>query len=116
MIMLNDSVVDVAKIDAAVEASGMRGKYEASLRTATFRVAASFLLSAALNFALASLIFKSPPGTEEFNAEVGRMTALSFPVIALPTMVVFVWAMCKFFSALTECTGLKLEDVVAKDS
>lgn len=114
--MLNDSVVDVAKIDAAVEASGMRGKYEASLRTATFRVAASFLLSAGVELRAGVADFQKPPGNGEFNAEVGRMTALSFPVIALPTMVVFVWAMCKFFSALTECTGLKLEDVVAKDS
>lgn len=113
MIMLNESVVDVEKIDAALEAHGARARYDAALRTATYWVAGSFLLSAFLNFALASIIFQSPAGTEAFNAEVGRMTALSFPVIALPTMVVFVFAMYRFFSALTECTGLKMEDIIA---
>ena len=113
MIMLNESVVDVGKIDAALESRGARARYDAALRTATYWVAGSFLLSAFLNFVLASIIFQSPAGTEEFNAEVGRMTALSFPVIALPTMVVFVFAMYRFFSVLTECTGLKMEEIIA---
>ncbi len=113
MIMLNDSVVDVEKIDAALESSGTRGDYDASLRSATYWIAASFLMSAALNFILASMIFKSEPGTDAFNAEVGEMTALSFPVIVLPTMVVFIVAMYRFFTAITKCTGLKIEDIVS---
>ena len=77
-------------------------------------MAASFLLSAFLNFFLASYIFRSEPGTEAFNEEVGKMTAMSFPVIVIPTTVVFIFAMYKFFASLTKCTGLKLDEIIAQ--
>ena len=112
ILLMNEAVLDVGKIDAALDSKGTRSEFDKSLKTATYILAASFLLSGVLNFALASYLFKSPAGTAEFNAEVGRMTALSFPVIVLPTMVVLVFAMFKLFSSITRCTGLSLEDVV----
>lgn len=114
IIMLNDSVVDLPKIEAALDARGTREKFDAALRRATLWVAGSFLLSSVLNFALASYIFRSEAGTEAFNAEVGRMTALSFPVIALPTMAVLFYAMYRLFGAMGECTGLSLEEAMLK--
>lgn len=114
IIMLNESVVDLPRIEAALDARGTREKFDAALRRATLWVAGSFLLSSVLNFALAACIFKSEAGTEAFNAEVGRMTALSFPVIALPTMIVLFCAMYRLFGAVGECTGLSLEDAMLK--
>ena len=114
VLLMNEAVLDVGKIDSALDANGTRGDFEKSLKTATYILAASFLLSGVLNFALASYLFKSPAGTAEFNAEVGRMTALSFPVIVLPTMAVLIFAMFKLFSSITRCTGLSLEDVMAE--
>lgn len=114
IIMLNESVVDLPRIEAALDARGTREKFDAALRRATLWVAGSFLLSSVLNFALAACIFKSEVGTEAFNAEVGRMTALSFPVIALPTMIVLFCAMYRLFGAVGECTGLSLEDAMLK--
>ena len=114
MVMLNDDIVDTEKISAALEERGTHAQYDAALKTATYWFAASVLLSAALNFALASWIFQSEPGTEAFNEEVGRMTALSFPVIALPTTIVFMFAMFKFFGALSKYTGLSIEEIVAR--
>jgi hypothetical protein len=84
------------------------------MKTITYIVAGSFLLSSVLNFILAFLIIKSPSGTQEFNAEIGTMTALSYPVIVLPTMVIFIFAMFKFFKVLKSLTGLELEDVMLK--
>lgn len=114
IIMLNESVVDLPKIEAALDTRGTREKFDAALRRATLWVAGSFLLSSVLNFALASYIFRSEAGTEAFNAEVGRMTALSFPVIALPTMAVLFCAMYRLFGAMGECTGLSLEEAMLK--
>lgn len=114
MIMLNESVVDLPKIEAALDERGTREKFDEALKKATWWVAASFLLSSVLNFALAAYIFKSPTGTEAFNEEVGKMTALSFPVIVLPTMVVLFFAMYRLFSAMGECTGLSIEDAMLK--
>ena len=73
------------------------------------------VLSSVLNFALASYIFKSETGTAEFNAEVGRMTALSFPVIVLPTMVILMFAMFRLFGAITRLTGLSLDEAMAQN-
>ena len=114
MIMLNESVADLPKIEAALDERGTREKFDEALKKATWWVAASFLLSSVLNFALAAYIFKSPTGTEAFNEEVGKMTALSFPVIVLPTMVVLFFAMYRLFSAMGECTGVSIEDAMLK--
>ena len=116
MIMLNEDIVDVKKIDDALDARGTRAEYDSALKTATYGVSASFLLSAILNFALASYIFKSEVGTEAFNEEVGTMTALSFPVIAVPTTIMFIFAMYKFFGALSKNTGLSLEEIMTQKS
>lgn len=110
--VLNDSVFDVQKLEAAVEARGAKAAFDRKMKTLTYLVASSFLLSSVLNFALASIIFKDPAGTPEFNSQLGTMTALSFPVIVLPTMVVLVAAFVYFFRAMNSLTGLKLEDIL----
>ncbi len=116
MIMLNEDIVDVKKIDEALDSKGTRKDYDSALKVATYWLASSFLLSAVLNFALASYIFQSETGTEAFNEEVGQMTALSFPVIALPTTIILLIAMFKFFNALSKYTGLSLEDIMIQNS
>lgn len=114
IILMNDSVVNVGRIDAALAERGTSSAFDAALKKATYIVAASFILSSALNFGLAAWIYQSEPGTEAFNAEVGKMTALSFPVIVLPTMAILIYAMYKLFGAITECTGLSVEDAMAE--
>lgn len=116
LLLMNDAVVDTVRIYSALDNKGMRGRFETVLRRATYLVAASFLLSSILNFALAASIFKSEAGTEAFNEEVGRMTALSFPVIVLPTMVIMVFAVFMLFSAVSKMTGESLEDFVISGS
>ena len=110
IIFMNESLVNLPKIDAALDERGTRADFDSALRRATYWLAASFLLSSILNFALASYIFKSEAGTEAFNEEVGRMTALSFPVILLPTMIILIIAMVRLFSEMTKCTGLSIEE------
>ncbi len=114
MIILSDSVFDVEKIEKTLQERNVQKDFDKQMKVITYIVAASFLLSSILNFLLAYYIFESPAGTPEFNEQLGKMTALSFPVIVLPTMIVFIIAMAKFFKALTALTGLKLEDIIIK--
>ena len=114
MIIMSDSVFDVEKIDNALQSRGTTLQFNLQMKAITYIVVGSFLLSSVLNFILAFLIIKSPSGTQEFNAEIGTMTALSYPVIVLPTMVIFIFAMFKFFKVLKSLTGLELEDVMLK--
>ena len=89
-----------------------RGDLDQLLNRASYGLAFSFLLSAILNFGLARYLLKSPPGTPEFNAELGKMNGLSLPVIMLPTMVVTMVVLWKLMSGLTQITGLELDDIV----
>lgn len=114
MIIMSDSVFDVEKIENSLLERGTKKQFNLQMKGITYIVAGSFLLSSILNFLLAYFIIKSPSGTQEFNAELGTMTALSYPVIVLPTMVIFIFAMFKFFKTLKNLTGLELEDVMLK--
>ena len=64
-----------------------------------------------MNFGLAIYILKSPPGTEAFNQELGKMTALSFPVIMLPCLVVTGFAIWYLNKGIRNLTGLSSEDI-----
>ncbi len=114
MIILSDSVFDVDLIESALNEKNTKAEFDKQMKKITYIVATSFLLSSVLNFVLAYCIFESPAGTPEFNEEVGKMTALSFPVIALPTTIIFIFAMFKFFKTLTLLTGLSIEDIMLK--
>jgi hypothetical protein len=110
-LLWNDQVIDTAKVDAVLVERGHVNELERLLRTASFGLAFSFLLSAVLNFGLARYLLISPPGTPEFNAELGKMNGLSLPVIMLPTMIVTMAVFWKLMNGLTQLTGLELDQI-----
>ena len=110
-LLWNDQVIDTARVDAVLVERGQQAELDRLLRRASFGLAFSFLLSAVLNFGLARYLLRSPVGTAEFNAELGKMNGLSLPVIMLPTMVVTMIVFWKLMSGLTRLTGLQLEDI-----
>jgi hypothetical protein len=67
-----------------------------------------------LNFTLAKILIKSPSGTEAFTQELARMTALSYPVIALPSTIVMGFALWYLFHSIKKLTGLKMDDLFAE--
>ena len=111
-LLWNDQVIDTARVDAVLAERGQRDELERLLRRASFGLAFSFLLSAVLNFGLARYLLRSPAGTAEFNAELGKMNGLSMPVIMLPTMIVTMVVLWKLMSGLTQITGLDLDDIL----
>ena len=54
----------------------------------------------------------SPAGTEAFNNELGRMTLLSYPMIALPSMVMMVGLMFWLARSAKALTGLELGEMM----
>ena len=108
----NDAILDIPTIDRHLADNGNRGPFERRLAMASLMVAGSFFLSSALNYLLAILIVTAMPGTVEYNEQLGKMTALSFPVIALPATLVMVGAMIYLFTGITRLTGLDLEHIV----
>lgn len=111
-LLWNDSVIDTKKVEVALDARGHRADFERRMTSANYGMAASFLLSAVLNYGLARYLLKDPPGTTAFNEQLGRMNLLSWPVIVLPTTIVTVWVFWKLMSALTHLSGLTLEEAM----
>ncbi len=110
-LLWNDQVIDTDKVDRVLAERGQRHELDRLLRNASFGLAASFLLSAILNYGLARYLLKSPPGTAEFNVELGKMNGLSWPIIALPTTVVTMLVFWRLMNGLTRLTGLQLEEI-----
>src|SRR5690606_32223566 len=72
-ILYNPQVIDVERVDQALEERGARGDFTKLMREASYLLTLSFLVSAVLNYFLAPFLLQSPPGTEAFNAGLGKM-------------------------------------------
>jgi hypothetical protein len=110
-LLWNEQVIDTASTRAVLTERNQHAAFERLLAQATNGLAVSFLLSAVLNYGLARYLLKSPPGTEAFNAELGRMNLLSWPVIVLPYMAVTMFVLWRLLNGFTQLTGLQLEEV-----
>lgn len=109
--LYNNQVLKVDKVNEALRQHNATEQFERRLRIASYLVAGSFFLSSALNYILAKVILVSPPGTSAYSEELGRMTALSFPVIALPCTVVLVGALYYLLNGIRKLTHLELEEL-----
>lgn len=118
-IVYNEQIMDMETINERLNApdapADSQQRVRHMLQTASYLVAASFGLSTVLNFTLAKLIIHSPSGTEAFAQEMGRMTALSYPVIALPSTIVLIIAIIYVYKTLSRLTGLPFEKLFRKD-
>ncbi len=110
--LYNDKILQVDKITAALKSRDNEAAFEKSLETASYLIAMSFFLSSVLNYVLAKVLLISDPGTAAFNEELGKMTALSFPVIAVPATLVMMGALFYLFRSIQKLTHLTLEEII----
>ena len=111
---LLDKMIKLDRVDAALRDKGTTEVFERQLVRATYIVGSSFFLSAILNYVLAKIIVVSPAGTTAFNEELGRMTLLSFPVIAVPTIIVLAIAVMYLCSGIAKLTDLDVQSLLVK--
>jgi hypothetical protein len=112
MLVYNRQVLDVDKVDAQLAARGTVPAFEARLRSGTLLLAGTFFFSSAMNYALARWIVTSPAGTEAFNAELGRLTLLSYPLIALPSMAMTIGIVVYLARGAKRLTGLTVTEML----
>jgi len=110
--LFNDQAFDTAKIHSALSERGNVETFDRLLRSSTYWLVASFTVSAVLNFVLARWLLQSPTGTPEFNAELGKMNALSWPVIVVPTLVITIFALWRLISGIKRLSGLTFEEMM----
>ena len=63
-----------------------------------------------MNYFLAKYIVVSPAGTPAFNEELGRLTLLSYPFIALPSMAMMIVVIYYLSRSTRALTGLGFTD------
>lgn len=104
-------IIDLEKMRDALSHIGKSQEFDIKLRKASYFLGGAFFLSAVLNFALAVVILKGEPGSEEFTASLGKMTFLSFPVITIPMMIMLGFIIYYLFADMKD-TDISLEDVL----
>jgi len=112
-LLFNTEVLDVEKIKQRLQEKASMPLFENRLMKATFFVAGSFGFSAVMNYILAKWIVVSAAGTPEFNEELGQLTLYSYPMIALPSMLMMGGIFYYLWRTIHDLTGLELEEVLA---
>lgn len=113
-LLFNEELLDLKLIDKKLIENNNVFEIDKVLVKSTFMVAGSFLLSAFLNFFLTKYIVVSPAGTAAFNEELGTLTAISYPAIALPSTAVMFMALYYIFKQITKLTGLSFEEILSE--
>lgn len=111
-LLYNPAILDVTRVRERLEARGHVETFEARLQRATWMLGGTFFFSAAMNYLLASWIVTSPAGSAAFNEELGRLTLMSYPVIALPSTLMLMFVLYYLSRVIRDLTGLKFTDLL----
>ena len=111
-LLFNPAILNTDKIHAELDKKKNRQQFDLRLDRANTLLAGTFLFSAIMNYFLAKLIVKSESGSSAFNEELGRMTLLSYPVIAIPSMIMMMAIFWFIWRTVNRLTGLSLEEIM----
>ncbi len=112
MLVFNPSLFDVERVQKALDERNNRVPFEMRLRQGTMLLALTFFFSAVANYILARWVVNSPAGTEAFNQELGRLTLLSYPVIAIPSTLMMMALLYWLAREAKALTGLAIGDML----
>ncbi len=112
--LYNPQVIDVEKIDAILAVRNAQGDFQRLLSSANRLLALAMFVSAFINFFLARYLLRSPPGTEAFNAELGKMHWIGPLVLAVTGMPMMMYALWRLFKGLETLCGLTFDELVAQ--
>ena len=110
-LLYNPAIINTGKIQQKLTEYDNNKAFESRLQNATYWLSATFLFSAVMNYVLAKSIVISPAGSAAFNEELGQMTLLSYPVIAIPSTIMMMAIFYFLWRAIHGMTGLTLEEI-----
>lgn len=111
-LVIDAALLDVERIQSALAERGTAAPFEARLRSGTLWLAGTFFVSAAANYLLTRWVVTSPAGTEAFNEQLGRLTLLSYTVIAIPSMAMMSALLWWLVAQARRLTGLTLNEML----
>jgi len=100
----------------ALKKNKTQEQYTKLMKVSSYWFAASFLLSALLNYIVAKIFVQSPPGSTAYNDELARMTAMSFPLISVPMTIIIAILFMYILNTLNKLSKLELEELINNDN
>ena len=110
-ILLNDTVLNLPQINERLQENGKTEAFERCLMSSNYLFASTFAFSSAMNYFLATWIVTSPAGTAAFNEELGKMTLYSYPMIAIPSMLMMFGIFYYIWRQVRAMTSLEIEQI-----
>lgn len=114
-LLFNPKLMNVDRIESSLAQNGNKPEFEKKLDRANLYFAGTFLFSAIMNYVLAKAIVTSESGSQAFNEELGKMTLLSYPMIAIPSTLMMLAIFYFIWRTVNKLTGLKLEEVLVTE-
>jgi len=111
-ILLNPVLFNLDLIYQALSNKDKTEEFKIKIQWSNHLLSATFVFSATMNYLLAKWIVVSPAGTAEFNEQLGEMTILSYPVIAIPSMLMMFGIMFYVVRSLMKLTDLTFENIL----
>lgn len=115
-LLYNPKILNVDKIRLKLDELGSTVVFEDRLLNATYLLGGTFFFSAVMNYILAKWIVTSPAGSAAFNEQLGQLTLLSYPMIAIPSMVMMLAIFYYLWRTIHGMTGLALEDILRQEA
>ncbi|AGV19229.1 TPA: VC0807 family protein [Vibrio alginolyticus] len=110
-LVLNNTVLNLALINQRLKENGKTDAFERCLMSSNYLFASTFAFSSAMNYFLATWIVTSPSGTAAFNEELGKMTLYSYPMIAIPSMLMMFGIFYYIWRQVRAMTSLETEQI-----
>lgn len=111
-LLLNPLIFKLDLIYDTLAQNGNSEQFKQKINNANLILATTFVFSSTMNYVLAKWIVTSPAGTVEFNEQLGEMTLLSYPVIAIPSLIMMFGILFYVIKVITKLTGLKFDQML----
>ncbi|WP_087025695.1 VC0807 family protein [Thaumasiovibrio subtropicus] len=109
--IFNDTILNLALIEEKLNERNQRQAFDRCLSTSNYLFASTFVFSSVMNYVLATWIVTSPAGTEAFNAELGKLTLISYPMIAIPCILMMLGIFYFVWRQIKAMTDLETEEI-----
>ncbi|WP_299270768.1 VC0807 family protein [uncultured Psychrosphaera sp.] len=107
--LLNPVIFNLNLIYDSLAKLNNTAQFKSKVNSANHYLSITFVFSAAMNYWLAKWIVTSPTGTVEFNQELGEMTMLSYPIIAIPSFIMLIAILFYVVKTMEKLTSLPLD-------
>ena len=112
-LLYNPMVLDTDKINQTLQSKGCDRAFDGSLLNATYMLSGTFFFSSLMNYLLAKWIVASPAGSPAFNEELGQLTLISYPMIAIPSMLMMLAIFYFLWRSIHGLTGMSFNEMLA---